>query len=511
MFTRLMPTPTRRPFLFLGSPEAEAESVATSRMPLQDVYEDFHNLSSELSGEKFIILARKGCGKSAFAEYIQHKAENDANFFCEFIKPNSINLELIVQLGNESGSAIEKETLFKWIIFMKLIEMICENEAIKLTPGFDHLTKFIRKNRGFIKIDSLETKEIIQRYGLDIDIEHFKRFFSATYKRDLEIKQTKAPFYKLIPHLETTIKDILLSSCDINNSNSYCLFFDDLDISYSSTKSNDKDSLLGLLRVAKHINNDLFGKNNIAAKVVILLRSDIARALSTYAADSAKLFSSYATTIEWYETGYGKDIEENSLSLKKFINRRIEHAFATAKLSCNKSDPWSSLVDNDYYEKSSFDYVVNYTLFRPRDLILFFKPLSEDHYDFPLNKHSVGILAKKYADELVNEFKNELSAFYSEAEIDNILTILVTIQKEYQCSYSQAAGIAKDYCPSQDPIKLLLDLFNRSAIGTRANNGYCYYKFREAQGSADSYTVPETSQIVVQRGLRVYCERKQQD
>lgn len=510
MFGRLISSTTRTKPIFLGSPEAEAESLATSRMPLHKVYEDFHGLSDALSAEKFIILARKGCGKSAFAEYIQYKSEDNANFFCSFIKPNGINLELIVQLGKDSGSAIEKETLFKWIIYTKIIDMVTNNEAIKLEPAFEHLTKFIRKNRGYIHIDSLETKETIQKYGFEIDIEHFKRFFTAKYKRDFEIKQTKAPFYKLIPHLEVAIKDLLLSAKEIANDNAYSLFFDDLDIDYHSSKDPDKDSLLGLLRVAKYVNNDVFGKNAIPAKVVILLRSDIAKALSTYSADSAKVFGSYAITIDWYETGYGKDICEDKLTLKRFINKRIAHAMQVAGLEFNKADPWTSLVVSEGFEKSSFDFVVNYTLFRPRDIILFFKPLADEFYKLPLNKPSLYVLSKKYAEELISELKNELSAFYTETEIENILSSLNEINHEDPCPYSRAITILENKCPTQDPTKLLLDLFNRSTIGTRAANGYLYFKFREAIGGSDAYTIPPTSQIVLQKGICTYCERKQQ-
>ena len=50
--------------VFLGSPEAEAEATSNSRMPLTEVYEDFHDLLEGLSGEKFIIVGRKGSGKS---------------------------------------------------------------------------------------------------------------------------------------------------------------------------------------------------------------------------------------------------------------------------------------------------------------------------------------------------------------------------------------------------------------------------------------------------------------
>ena len=55
--------------LYFGAPEAEAESLPNSRVFLSDVYEDHHDLHTELASEKFIVVGRKGSGKSAFAEY----------------------------------------------------------------------------------------------------------------------------------------------------------------------------------------------------------------------------------------------------------------------------------------------------------------------------------------------------------------------------------------------------------------------------------------------------------
>lgn len=75
--------------------------------------------------------------------------------------------------------------------------------------------------------------------------------------------------------------------------------------------------------------------------------------------------------------------------------------------------PWESLKANDdSFTHSSFKYVIDHTLIRPRDLILFFKPLSKLKLPIPLNKNDISILLGKYSVEFVKELRNELAAHY---------------------------------------------------------------------------------------------------
>ena len=105
--------------LFLGSPEAEAEALPNSQIPLSSVYDDYSNLVAELQYEKFIILGRKGSGKSAFAEYICSIAANQPNMFARFIRKSETNLESIVQIGRDNGHNIEIENLYTWLILTR--------------------------------------------------------------------------------------------------------------------------------------------------------------------------------------------------------------------------------------------------------------------------------------------------------------------------------------------------------------------------------------------------------
>ena len=138
--------------IFLGSLEAEAEALPTSRMPLLEVYEDFFDLANELDTQKFIITGRKGSGKSAFAEFAFLKSQTEPNLFVKFIRQAEFSLEEIIQIGKSKGITIERELLFKWIILTNILNLILskENDVLK---QYDNLKKFLKKNSGYIDLD----------------------------------------------------------------------------------------------------------------------------------------------------------------------------------------------------------------------------------------------------------------------------------------------------------------------------------------------------------------------
>ena len=135
----------RFPTVFLGSPEAEAEATGNARIPLIDVYEDFHHLLEGLSREKFIIVGRKGSGKSAFAEYVYARACTEANLACEFIRKSDFDLERAVQLGEQQAIAIDSESFFRWVIYTGILRLFVDRAEIAADKEFDQLRKFLDK------------------------------------------------------------------------------------------------------------------------------------------------------------------------------------------------------------------------------------------------------------------------------------------------------------------------------------------------------------------------------
>jgi hypothetical protein len=488
---------------YIGSPEAEAENTLNSIMQLDDVFEDYLDVIYKLQSEKFIISGRKGCGKSAIAERIYSISRDDSKYFCDFIKKGDIDIEKITQISNIKDSFINQELIIEWILLIKLVNQLVSNEAISNQKGIQDLKIFLKKNSGFVDIKSHQIEEILQSNGWEISVDYFKRFLSAKFGNRFDIKSGKAPFYKLLPHLKATIKDLFINT--LNRDNFYILIFDDLDIGFNSKDENNVKTLLNIIRIVKEYNISFFGKEGINAKVILLLRDDISRVLINKDADTAKLFSSYEIPLNWYNhNGIYKNEEE--LSIKKFINKRIKHNFEKNEFDYDTNKPWDSLIDSDpSYSHSSFKYIIDHTLIRPRDLILFFKPLSELKFQIPLSKFDVNTLIGKYSIEFVKELKNELTAHYSSKQIDCIFEVLYNCTNE-DVTFGFVEQELKNNGFNESPIQLMELLYDLSIIGNLSLAGKTYFKHWEKDDEVFRFN--KFDKIILHFSLRIYCSKR---
>lgn len=466
---------------FIGTPEAEGETTSNSKMKLAEIFGDYLNVFPELDSEKFIITGRKGSGKSAIAEYIYYSAQNEANTFCSFIKTRDVDSNKIVQLGKEAGFPIEEKLLFEWLILTKLISLLTEDQSVNDIKSYKDLKIFLQRNSGLVDIKNYEIKEIVREQSLEVNIEYLKRVFSALFKRKIDIKEHKAPFYKILQPLKEVV--IKLLKDNIESGNEFYLIFDDLDIGFKENDKKSIENITNILRVAKDYNIDYFGKEGISAKVIILLRDDLKRIIVKHNADTAKLFSSYEIPLIWYEHDKFRS-DENSIGLKKLINRRISVNFEKKGITYNKNDSWSSLFKDEHqYSGSSFKYLIDYTFFRPRDLILLFKPLPRNAYNIPIKFYNAKSLVKSFVEELILEIKNELSASFTEDDITKIFIALKNLKKHQPLDKDDLITEFSNVNLEYDKEIALMLLFEYSIIGNIDNGEYSatkiYFKHRE--------------------------------
>jgi Cdc6-like AAA superfamily ATPase len=488
---------------FIGSPEAEAESTFISKMQLNEVFEDFLEVLPELQTEKFIVTGRKGNGKSAIAENIYYLASNDPQYFCDFIKKSDVDIEKITQISQKTDGAISQELIIEWIILIKFIKQLIENEAITNETEIADLKVFLKKNSGFVDIKSNQIEEVLQSKGWEINVEYFKRFLTSKFGNKFDIKSSKAPFYKLLPHLKETVR-VLFRNVK-NRDNNYILIFDDLDIGFHAKNQSNIVTILNILRVVKDYNISFFGKEGINAKIILLLRSDISRILLNQDADTAKIFSSYEIPLNWYE--YSQLInKEDDLKIKQFINKRIALNFKNNDFDFDEANPWESFISEDSsYSKSSFKYVIDHTLIRPRDLILFFKPLSALKFPIPLSKANVNTLLGKYSIEFVKELRNELTAHYSSEDIEAVLKALNNCINP-PVSFNDFEQELSKFKFSDDSLNLCELLFDLSIIGNISEDGNTYFKHWEENDEIFKFNA--NCNIIPHFTLRNYLQRK---
>ena len=361
--------------LCLGT--AEAESSNEIQLQAKVFIDCFDVIQQIATAGKFIILGRKGCGKTAIGEHIINSANNDPNTFACFIRKNQISLERIVQA--ETDKEITVQHLFEWIILTRLLVLISENQKAP-TKYAKEIANFLKINSGYVNIDKYQITEVIKEKGFEVSVEQLKRLCGkGGFHWNRSNKETKAPFYQILPNL----KDVVGKIIEEDVGNSYCLIFDDLDINFKSYSKTNLDELLDLIRIAKDYNNNFFRTRSCDSRVLILLRNDISKYLQYHSADSAKIFASYSIELNWCD---GIRMNEDEWKIKKFINKRLSNAFDEISYPYKSNNPWDNFLDpNDWDRTSSFKYVLDHTFYRPRDFLSLFSEVGQREYDLPLS------------------------------------------------------------------------------------------------------------------------------
>lgn len=451
----------------LGVVEAEGESNENSSIRLMDVFHDDLGILEELASQKFIVVGRKGSGKSALASYIFQEVEQSPTAACQIIRHDEIQRELNIQ-GVDPNRALDLD-FYKWLVMVALIELLMKHEsAFYELKSFGKLKEFVEVNRGGVRVtekkivteESAKSRE--RKSELGVDAKPLKAFMKSNDLTSVKQVKNSPTIHEVLPDLEKVIEKLLSSSARSENDNHYYIFFDDLDIGFDAKNDNSVSSIISLLRATKQINHK-WNKYNF--KCLILLRDDVERLLSSRESDLNKLFSSYSATLNWYKKG------ESAPDLKDFIERRIAHAFKEAEGIDNAL--WFHLTEMPFKD------VIDKTFCSPRDLIAFFEPLNDKDHDYPLTKSDTLNLARSYGRHVLREFENELSSFYTIDEIKLITKILRTIFKN-ESKIDEIIPIFEG-C-NLDYRIVLKDLYDRNFIGMRMENGHVFFKYKSLKG-----------------------------
>ncbi|WP_196890098.1 P-loop ATPase, Sll1717 family [Aureivirga sp. CE67] len=479
---------TTKDFYF-GATEAEAENVTDAN--LLKYFDDYLLILNKLQIGKFIFTGRKGVGKSAIAKFIKDSSEKSNNSFAKILKIGDFELEKYIQ---EVDTECTKERLvFEWLILINLVKLIVKNECGIYTNEFNKLQRFLKVNSGIIDIDEFQFINGEKNIGGEVNISPLKHVFNGVVKNYFKSNVNKAPFYKVIPALRDIIKIIL--DYPINKEKEFWLLFDDLDINFKSNDEKSNNKLMDLIRISKEYNNSVL-KNN-SAKILIFIREDIRNSLLSNYADSAKIFNSYEIIINWYVHNY----DENELPLKKMINKRIKINFERNNIVIkNEEDPWNDLFFPAIYNnKTSFKYVLDFTFYRPRDIITFLNIVAEENYEVPIQPIYLKKILKKYIKKNILEIKSELSLFFNFEQRE------VIFKELFQFMLNKSDGLSKNDILEKienlkvfDSPSLVLDIliqYSLIVIIDDQNNLYFHYRedtdIHTLNSSEYRYTLPK--------------------
>lgn len=452
---------------YIGLPEAEAEAKDTNKIEFIDFYMDYLEISDQIDSGKFIIIGRKGSGKSAFAAYLKKKTLDSYNTYVDFVTRTDI---LITNKIIEHENEINPSIFFEWVILLKIVKYIIYFENIFDDGIVRKLKNFYSINSGFLDILSYDTKKILSSDEILVNAGPITALYNILfhYKKENEKFSEKAPFFKLIPSLKEIVKKAIeLCSNEIE----FYMFVDDIDIDFKSYNKNTVSLVAELIRVAKEYNNLL---EHLGIKIIILIRDDILHYINTNSADMSKIIQSYGFFLEWYDYQlFSRDLD--SLPLKCLIDRRIDKNLRLKKI--NTRYPWSTMLGDDNY--SFFKKLIDITFARPRDLILFFKTVPSLKMSFPITDAGKKKLIYNYTNAMIGELKNEFYNFYHPEQVELLFKTIKKLSRKIMTK-DELRKALDDVRFKGDSEGAIENLFDRSIIGHFfKEKGYVSFKYRQ--------------------------------
>lgn len=334
-----------------GAAEADNDTL------LLDCFEDHEAYLKAKAHEKFLIVGRKGSGKTAiFKKLVSERAHN------HFCHGHSFSDYPWFHHDKQKKTGVPESECFRYsweyVILVSIAKILlnddCQPWSDESLEAMSRLEKFICDTYGSTspelnRIFSPETK-LKLRPSLTAGWGPIKGTLSA---ESIEIDHLPTIIYEVNDALlETVIR------C-LNPENSYYVCFDELDRGFVANDDLYRHRLSGLLIAARDFNRRIrqAGKNMTA---VIFLRDDILRYLEFE--DKNKIIEDFSSVIEW-----DKPSVQNSL--RNVMNKRLSKV-----LNVPEIEAWEQTFNEDQQmpgRQNKYQYILDRTFKRPRDIIKF--------------------------------------------------------------------------------------------------------------------------------------------
>lgn len=456
--------------VFVGYNDGKKEALY--RSDFERFFYNYEDIYSELnSKEKFIVLGRKGSGKTILAEYFRKKSVDEPCHFCDIRSYKDFKFHELVQLKSNDISPNEYISIWEWVILLDFARMTLQDNGIRDNKLKDKLDKFFKDNHYSISIDSQKIIEITKSNKIQGEAFHIGGELAESKK------YSASSYLNYLEDLKETVLGLLK-----NSSSSYTIFYDELDDRFRD-ESTYKNSIISLLKAADTINLKLleFGSTS---KVCILLRTDIFSILND--PDLNKLKSDNSIHIDW-----GNKVDLNS-PLIHLILFKIRNSVPDLK-DISDTELYPMFFPHDIKGIHPSRFLLERTFFRPRDVITYLGLIIDKYPDTKyFGWKSFLDLKKSYSAYFYEEVRNELSGHLDDSAI-NQGTILLKQFNRHHFSYKE---IVDYFCKNHpqykevDLDKILRVFFKFSIIGNKWYNtfkrkDYHSWAYRDSKAEID--------------------------
>jgi len=385
---------------------------------LFDCFEDHEAFKDLLNFKKFIIVGRKGSGKTAIFKKILMTKENDLFTFGHTFSDYPWHYhDKQAKLGIPEYDKYTHS--WKYLIMLTLSKIIL-NQDYSL-PFNDETYDDLIKIEQFV-LDTYGTRDpdVTQIFSPTRKLK-LKPYFSLDWKiLKLGISPESVPMQELPTIIQEVNYNLInyIVQC-LNPENRYFICFDQLDLGFDPNNPEYSNRLIGLLLACRDINIKA-KENDKKLFIVIFLRNDIYGRL--HFEDKNKITDNYLSMIEW-------DTPRTTTTLKGLMEKRF-----TKLLKENESEKikWADIFDETKEmpgHQTKYRNIIDHTYLRPRDIIKWCNEILTQ-YKIRINNENEPTINYKFDNIDINKARTEYSNYFLE-ELDDELHKHIPMYKEY--------------------------------------------------------------------------------
>ena len=464
-----------------GYADATKELMIEPEIFEQAFYDPRSILPKLVNGWKYMLIGRKGVGKSAFSAKIQYMATHEGIYYAHPIQLNDFEYTTFAKASSDADLVGTKKYLDAWnfIIILNVYKILHNDLNITEVAEFNKTISLLDK-LGFPITDTFKASVTnVSRLKLGATV----GIFDAEFENEFGHKPISFSdrVGGLVEKMQETLNSVFLSK-------EVFILIDGVD-DILRIKKNQLDILSSLIRSVDMLNQSFY-ENKTKIKLLLFIREDIINQITD--PDLNKIKRDGAIRLSWID---------NTDDLKQIVELRI-------KLSENQvTDKWFDIFPNDLHGKNSWESLLEHTLYKPRDVLQFLNTCQElypnnEMLSYSEMKNDIKIYSRDY---FVEEMKNELSGYVDDALINTLPSTFqkigsksFVIERFLQIINSQS--VVKEY-NEQDIRQLLLVLFESGYIGhlVNGNNGKQSVVFKYRNPSA---AIDYGQKMLIHRGIQ---------
>ncbi len=438
-----------------------------------------------LHSYEFLLIGRKGVGKSAYCSKIQSLSDKSESLFAFPMNLNEFEFSTFAKTGIDSDVVGTQKYKTSWDFLLLLSAYKFLFNTLQMTESQEVSDMAILLDSLGFQLDAGIKADVSKLTKIKVGAEIAK--FDFVFEREFKVMPKT-----FLERISLVNEKMINNLCKIElNDREVVIIIDGFD-DILRYKKNKMEIIASLIRSADFINDKLFSKK-VHIKVLLLIREDLISLVTD--PDLNKIIHDSSITISW---------TKHLGDLKDIVNLR----FAMSGASEDKiSTWWYNIFPRKIRGKDSWEYVLDFTLFKPRDVLQFMKYCQSE---YPNNEslslsemqNSLKVYSNRY---FIEEMKNELSGFIDDELIISIPSIFRRLGGR-AFSITDINRLTNEQNPGkkvsiEETKMMLMYLFEAGYIGQLISNGKdrkrsVIFKYRNPTARIDYY-----QQFITHQGL----------